>query len=105
MSDFIYWLNCNILSLWDGAIIAQKSLFLHTFSWDWSLVFVLKEWSQLIHCFSKLILDLKNATCVDTLKIAKKVDLANFKSNADELDLDKLKNVPSNLSNLKSNAK
>ena len=33
---------------------------------------------------------------------AKKTDLANLKSDVDELDNDKLKNVPSGLSNLKS---
>ena len=45
---------------------------------------------------------LKNATSVfDTLKFAKKADLANLKYNKDKLDIDKLKNVPSNLSNLK----
>ena len=32
----------------------------------------------------------------------KKTDLANLKSNVDKLDTDKLKNVPNNLSNLKS---
>ena len=46
--------------------------------------------------------DLKNATGVDTSKFAKKVDLANLKSNVDKLDIDKLKNVPSGLSSLKS---
>ena len=46
--------------------------------------------------------DLKNATGVDTSKFAKKVDLANLKSDIDELDIDQLKNVPTNLSNLKS---
>ena len=40
--------------------------------------------------------DLKNATGVDTSSFA------NLKSNADKLDIDKLKNVPTNLSNLKS---
>ena len=30
------------------------------------------------------------------------VDLASWKSNADKIDIDKLKNVPSNRSNLKS---
>ena len=40
--------------------------------------------------------------CVDALKFAKKVDLANLKSNVDKLDPDKLKNVPRGLSNLKS---
>ena len=46
--------------------------------------------------------DLKNATGVDTSKFTKKVDLAHFKSNVDKLDIDKLKNVPTNLNNLKS---
>ena len=46
--------------------------------------------------------DLKNATGVDTSKFAKKVDLANLKSNVDKLVIDELKNVPSNLINLKS---
>ena len=40
--------------------------------------------------------DLKNATGVDTSKFDKKVDLANLKSNVDKLDIDKLKNVPTN---------
>ena len=44
----------------------------------------------------------KNATGVDTSKFAKKVDLANLKSNVDKLDIHKLKNVPSHLGNLKS---
>ena len=39
---------------------------------------------------------------VDTSDFAKKVDLVNLKSNVDKLDIDKFKNVPSNLSNLKS---
>ena len=46
--------------------------------------------------------DLKNATGVDTSKFAKRVDLANLKSDADKLHIDKLKDVTSNLSNLKS---
>ena len=48
--------------------------------------------------------DLKIATPVDTSKFAKKVDLANIKSDVDKLDIGKLilKNIPSNLSNLKS---
>ena len=46
--------------------------------------------------------DLKNATGVDTSKFAKKIDLASLKSNVDKLDIDKLKNVQTNLSNLKS---
>ena len=44
--------------------------------------------------------DSKNATGVDTSKFAKKVDLPSLKSNVDKLDIDKLKNVPTNLSNL-----
>ena len=39
---------------------------------------------------------------VDTSKYAKTVDLAILKSNVDKLDIDKLKNVPNNLSSLKS---
>ena len=46
--------------------------------------------------------DLINATAVDTSKSTKKVDLANSKTNVDKLDIDKLKNVSTNLSNLKS---
>ena len=46
--------------------------------------------------------DLKNATGSDTSHFAKKTDLANLKSDVDKLDIDKLKNVPSNLSSLKS---
>ena len=46
--------------------------------------------------------DLKNATGFDTSKFAKKVDLASFKSTVDKLDVDKLINVPTNLSIMKS---
>ena len=42
--------------------------------------------------------DFKNVTGVDRSDFAKKTDL----TNADKLDIDKLKNVPRNLSNLKS---
>ena len=41
--------------------------------------------------------NLKNATGVD-----KKVDLANLKSEVDELDFDKLEKAPTNLNSLKS---
>ena len=47
-------------------------------------------------------IDLKNATGIDTLSFAKKVYLASLKSNVDELDIDKLKNLPTNLNNLKN---
>ena len=46
--------------------------------------------------------DLKNAACVDTSKFTKKVELASLKSSVDKLDTDKLKNIPTNLNNLKS---
>ena len=46
--------------------------------------------------------DLKNATGVNTSKFAEKAGLASLKSNVDKLDVDKLKNVPSNLRNLKN---
>ena len=46
--------------------------------------------------------DLKNAAGVDTSDFAKKTDLASLKSDVDKLDIDKLKNVPNNLSILKS---
>ena len=44
--------------------------------------------------------DLKNAKGVDTSSFA--TDLAKLKSNVDKLDIDKLKNAPTNLNNLKS---
>ena len=46
--------------------------------------------------------DLKNAAGVDTSNFAKKTDLPNLKSDVDKLSIDKLKNVPTNLNNLKS---
>ena len=46
--------------------------------------------------------DFKNAAGVDTSNFAKKIDLANLKNDVDKLDIDKLKNLPSNLRNLKS---
>ena len=46
--------------------------------------------------------DLRNATGIDTSPFAKKVDLASSKSNVNKLDIDKSKNVPTNLRNLKS---
>ena len=49
-----------------------------------------------------LILKTKKLLEYYTSKFAEKVDLANLKSNVVELDIDKLKNVPTNLSNLKS---
>ena len=47
--------------------------------------------------------DLKNATGIDTSKLAAKSDLVSLKAEVDKLDMDKLKSVPTNLSNLKSN--
>ena len=46
--------------------------------------------------------DLKYATGNDISFFAKKVNLASLKLNVDKLDIDKFKNVPTNLSNLKS---
>ena len=46
--------------------------------------------------------DFKNAKEIDTLSFAKNIDLAKLKSNVDKLDIDKLKNVPTNLKKLKS---
>ena len=45
--------------------------------------------------------DLKNTTCVNRPKFARKAGLANIKSNIDKLDIGKLKNVKTNWSNLK----
>ena len=41
--------------------------------------------------------DLKNSTNVDILKSAKKLDLANLKSETDELDIGKLETTPVDL--------
>ena len=46
--------------------------------------------------------DLKNATGIDTSFLAKKVDLASLKFDVDNLDIDKLKSLPTNVNNLKS---
>ena len=43
--------------------------------------------------------DLKNETSANISEIAKKIDLANLKSNVDKFDIDKLKNVSTSLSN------
>ena len=45
-------------------------------------------------------LDLKNATGVDTSKLAAKSDLASLKAEIDKIDVDKLKTVPVDLSKL-----
>ena len=45
-----------------------------------------------------LILKTKKFLEYYTSKFAEKVDLSNLKSNVVELDIDKLKNVPTNLS-------
>ena len=57
---------------------------------------------QLDLCNYAIKSDLKNSTGVDTLKFSKKVDLASLKSNVNKLEIDKRKNVPNNLNNLKS---
>ena len=45
--------------------------------------------------------DFKKATDVGTSDLAKNTDLTNLKNNKDKVVFDKLKNVPSNLNNLK----
>ena len=45
--------------------------------------------------------DLKIAADVDTSKFSQRVDLVSLKSDLDKSDIDNLKNVPSDLSNLK----
>ena len=47
--------------------------------------------------------DLKETTCDDTTNLAAKSDLASLKTEVDKMDVDKLKNVPANISKL-SNA-
>ena len=49
--------------------------------------------------------DSKNATGVDTSSFAEKTDLGNLKSDVDKLDIDKLKNIPTDLNNLKMKSK
>ena len=44
--------------------------------------------------------NLKGTTDIDTSKFAKKFDLANLKTDVDKLDIDKVKTVPIELSNL-----
>ena len=46
--------------------------------------------------------DLKNATGIDAFKLAAKSDFVGLKTEFDKLDIDKLKSVPTSLSNLKS---
>ena len=55
---------------------------------------------DLSNCATQL--DLKNATVLYTMGFAKKTDLVNLKSDVDKLDIDNLKNVPNNLTILKS---
>ena len=44
--------------------------------------------------------DLKNTTSIDTSQLAVKSDLASLKADTDKIDVDKLKTVPIDLSNL-----
>ena len=46
--------------------------------------------------------DIENITHVDTSNFALKTNLANLKTEVDKLDIDKLKILPNNLSNLKT---
>ena len=47
--------------------------------------------------------NLKKATGVDMSEFAKKTDLTSLKLDVDELDVDKLKKIPVNLSNVVDN--
>ena len=49
--------------------------------------------------------ELKSVTGIDTSKLATKSDLVSLKSGVDKLDIDILKSVPINLSNLKSKSR
>ena len=55
---------------------------------------------DLSNCVAKT--DLKNATGVEISVFAKNTYLTNLKSDIDNLNIDKLKNIPTNLNNLKS---
>ena len=46
--------------------------------------------------------DIKNIYHVDASSFALKTNLASLKTEVDKLDIDKLKGLPNNLSNLKS---
>ena len=46
--------------------------------------------------------DIENITHVDTSGFALKTNLANLKTEVDKLDIDKLKILPNNISNLKN---
>ena len=50
----------------------------------------------------KVELDLSKYATKADLKFSKRFDLARLKSNVDKLDINKLKNVSTNLNNLKS---
>ena len=52
--------------------------------------------------FYAIKVDFKNATGVDISKFAKRNCFANLKYDVDQLDIDKLKNISTNSSNLKS---
>ena len=58
-----------------------------------------ESWISLSNYATKT--DIKNATGIDTSPFTKKVDIASSKSNVHKWDIDQLKNVPTNLSNLK----
>ena len=55
---------------------------------------------DLSNCVAKT--DLKNATGVDISVFAKNTYLTNLKSDIDNLNIDKLENIPTNLNSLKS---
>ena len=62
----------------------------------------MSEYLQIFYLIMQHKQILKNPTRVDKI-FAKKIDLASFKSDVNKLDIDNLKNVTTNLSNLHSN--
>ena len=62
------------------------------------MIILLAVGLDLSNCATK---DLKNAVGVDTSDFVEKNDLVNLNSNVDKLDIDKLKNVTNDWSNLK----
>ena len=46
LSELIHRLNSTKFYFSNGNTILPKSLFLHTFSWDLSLFYILMEWRQ-----------------------------------------------------------
>ena len=90
-------------------ISKYKNVFAKGYTPNWSeKVFVIKKVKILCHGYILLMREklrkfvTKGNQGVDTSNFAKKADLTNLKSDVDKLDIDKLKNVPTNLRNWKN---